>query len=87
MNKDAVIFHLKEGLEELEKTLRHLESNNDYSKTDLEMGMGHLYHHLNTAWNGRNQPDEKFNNCTEEDFERYRKFPKEDEFAYLANTD
>lgn len=87
MNKNVVLFHLKEGMEELEKTISRIESEKDYSETDLNSGMGHLYHHLNTAWNGRDQTVEQFNNVTEEDFERCRKFPKEDEFVYLADID
>jgi hypothetical protein len=47
--------------------------------------MGHLYHHLNTAWNGRDQTDEQHRRCTDEDFARFRKFPKEEEL-YLDQS-
>jgi hypothetical protein len=42
--------------------------------------MGHLYHHLNTAWNGRGQTEEQFAKCTDDDFERFRRFPKDEDF-------
>ncbi|NOX99486.1 MAG: hypothetical protein GXP30_07125 [Verrucomicrobia bacterium] len=84
MNKSSIVFHLKEALEELEETIGSFEKEADYSEADLEVGMGHLYHHLNTAWNGRSQSPEQFTECSGEDFERFRKFPKESEFIYLA---
>lgn len=37
--------------------------------------MGHLYNHLNTAWNARNATDEETTTLTEEQFYRWRQFP------------
>jgi len=83
MNQGAVIFHLREAAEQLNKTIQSLASNQDYSSEEFQVEMGHLYHHLNTAWNGRDQTDEQFQNCTDEDFTRFRKFPKQEEFIDL----
>ena len=84
MNKNVVRFHLKEALEELQGTIKNLEQDDSYGKEEFEVAMGHLYHHLNTAWNGRNQTDEQHRKCSAEDFARFRKFPCEAEFVYLA---
>jgi len=85
MNKYVVLIHLKKALEELQRTVHALEQGNSYDRENLEVAMGHLYHHLNTAWNGQNQSDEQFRKCSEEDFARFRKFPSESEFMYLAS--
>ena len=84
MNRNVVLFHLREAAEQLKKTIQGLESAADYGPEEFEVEMGHLYHHLNTAWNGRNQTDKQFQKGTQKDFDRFRKFPKEKEFVYLA---
>ena len=83
VNHGAVIFHLREAAEELNRIIREMECDPAYSEESLEVNMGHMYHHLNTAWNGRHQTAAQFRNC-DKDFERFRKFPKEREFVYLA---
>ena len=75
MNHSAVIFHLKEAKEELDRTIAELESGPDYDATDLQVAMSHLYHHLNTAWNGRDASAERHRECARKDFEAWRKFP------------
>jgi hypothetical protein len=84
MNHQAVIFHLREVAEELNKTVKDLEPDKMYDKESLEVAMGHIYHHLNTAWNGRNQTNKQFRECTNQNFARFRKFPKESDFVYLS---
>jgi hypothetical protein len=77
MNKEAVLFHLKEALEELQKTIREIETEEDYGRGDFTVGMGHLYHHLNTAWNGQEATRDRHRDCAEKDFADWRKFPKD----------
>jgi hypothetical protein len=83
MNRQVVLFHLKEAAEELEKTIEEMAENPKFSEVEFGIAMGHAYHHLNTAWNGRNQTNKQFSACTERDFDRFRRFPKEAEFIYL----
>jgi hypothetical protein len=83
MNRQVVLFHLREAAEELNRTIQELARNRKYSEEALEVAMGHAYHHLNTAWNGRNQTDMQFRDCTDRDFNQFRRFPKETEFVYL----
>lgn len=77
MNRQIVLFHLREAAEQLDKTIQTLVGETDYGAEELRVEMSHLYHHLNTAWNGRDQTDAQFQECTDEDFERFRKFPSE----------
>ena len=77
MNKDAVLFHLNEALEELHRTIRDLETDEDYGREKFTVGMGHLYHHLNTAWNGQDASGDRHRECCNADFSQWRKFPKD----------
>jgi len=78
MNKSAITFHLKEAQEELNQTIYELETVEDYDFGEFVVAMSHLYHHLNTAWNGRNASDEEHRSCSA--FEKWRAFPDSSEF-------
>ena len=82
MNRNIILFHLREATEQLNETIQKLERAEEYTVEEFQVEIGHLYHHLNTAWNGRNQTEEQYQKCTSQDFERFRKFPKEEEFAF-----
>ena len=79
MNRHIVSFHLREAAEELNRTIEELERSDSYDVEEFRVAMGHLYHHLNTAWNGRDQTDDEFAQRTDESFNRFRKFPPESE--------
>jgi len=83
MNKAWVIFHLKEAQEELNRTIIEIEKQDDYDFGEFVISMGHLYHHLNTAWNSKNASEAQVNNSTEDDFFTWRRFPKDIEI-YLG---
>ncbi len=76
MNKRIILFHLKEALEELQLTVQSMEREPECDAADFQVAMGHLYHHLNTAWNGRACTDEEFKKCSDEHFYKWRKFPR-----------
>jgi hypothetical protein len=75
MNRNVVLFHLREAAEQLNQTIKELTNETDYGIGEFRVEMSHLYSHLNTAWNGRDQTDEQFEQCADQDFERFRKFP------------
>jgi hypothetical protein len=79
MNKEAILFHLREAKEELDRAIRDIETNTSYDFDDFVVGMGHLYHHLNTAWNGRDASRERHRDCDQQDFDTWRKFPMNEE--------
>ena len=68
MNKNWIVFHLREGLEELIGTIAAIESKPDYDEIEFEIAMAHLYNHLNTAWNSRNATPDQTAECSDEDF-------------------
>ena len=57
MNHRVILFHLREAKEELDGAIFHVERNPDYDVGQFVVAMSHLYHHLNTAWNGRDHSD------------------------------
>lgn len=77
MNKEHLRFHLQEALEELSRTVAECENTPDFSEGELLIGMQHLYHHLNTAWNTRNLEHERIEQGSDADFNVWGAFPKD----------
>lgn len=82
MNKDFVLFNLREANKALQKIIKNIESQSDYDYGEYMVEMTHLYHHVNTAWNAQNVDQEGAERCSEEDFFKWRQFPKDD--IYLS---
>ena len=79
MNRRAILFHLKEAREELDRTIAEIEKDRKYADSRFIFNMGHLYHHLNTAWNARNVSDKRHWKCSDKDYYNWEKFPKNSE--------
>ena len=75
MNKDYVQFHLQEALEEIEATIKEIDSKNDYGQAEFTVAVNHIYHHINTAWNARNSTEREAQECSESNFQKWRQFP------------
>jgi hypothetical protein len=86
MNRDAILFHLREAKEELDRTIDQIEGEQSYDYPEFQVAMSHLYHHLNTAWNGRNASAKRHRECTQSDFDTWRKFPSNADLL-LGNDD
>ena len=74
MNTEHTLFHLKEALEQLQKTISSLESE-ELHQVELKLDLEHLYHHLNTAWNARNSTNEEARECSATNFKMWGQFP------------
>ena len=75
MNKDYVLYNLREAQKALTKTITGVESDPDYEPGGYVVDVAHVYHHLNTAWNARDASKVAADECSEEDFYRWRQFP------------
>jgi len=53
MNKEWILFNLKEDHEELIRMIQEIERDPEYDFGEYSVHMEHLYHHINTAWNSR----------------------------------
>lgn len=49
-----LMYELDDAKEHLTKLIANLESAPEYDETDYKVDLGHIYSHLNRAWNGRN---------------------------------
>ena len=73
MNTEFLLTHLKEAQEELDSIINTLKNNSKHPEVSFEIEIQHLYHHLNTAWNGRNSLANEEE--TDEIFYKRRQFP------------
>ena len=86
MNRDWILFHLNEAMEELQRTIQDLHRR-DYTERQFRIAMEHAYNHVNTAWNSRIVRDRRIRNLTDEDFYRWRQFPKDIDLSAGENPD
>ena len=77
INRDFVLFHLREASEELTRTIREIETDSEYGIGEFGVTMMHLYHHINSAWNARQVPPDRAFRSSDEDFAVWRRFPSD----------
>ncbi len=77
MNKKYTLYNLKEAKEQLDEILLELENNSEYDFGEFSVDIQHLYHHINTAWNAQNSSEKESNECSEVNFNKWRKFPND----------
>ena len=75
MNRDYVLYNLKEAESALARTIRGLEADEAYGEEKLLEAMMHLYLHVNTAWNARKATPEEARECSPKNFREWHRFP------------
>ena len=83
MNKDYVLYNLIEAHKALGELIADVTSDPEYEYGNYVVDIAHVYHHLNTAWNARDATKAAADECSEEDFCRWRQFPSTEEI-YLG---
>ena len=53
LNREWILAHLKEAKEELDRTINKIETDEEYDEEVFKIAIGHIYTHLNVAWNER----------------------------------
>lgn len=81
MNREYVLYNLKEAEGALARTIRNLENGNGLDEEGLLQAMMHLYLHVNTAWNARNASTDEARECSESNFREWHHFPRDIEMA------
>lgn len=81
-NKYLILENIQEAREQLEEIEKQLQDDSDYDDVELRIELEHAYHHLNFAWNIRNEDDKKIDKFSNEDFQKWSKFPKDDIMEY-----
>ena len=77
MNKELILFQLREAREATDKLISDIEAEPDYDYGNFVVDMSHVYHHVNTAWNGRDAPSARVAESSESDFQKWRQFPQD----------
>jgi hypothetical protein len=77
MNREWILFHLREAHEELTRVIEECEKSSDYDAGEYLVAMTHLYNHLNTAWNSKDTSSEEARICAEDNFLKWRQFPSD----------
>ena len=75
MNREWVLFHLKEAAEELDRTIEDIQRDPGYDHAQFWPAMQHLYHHLNTAWNARDASPDEVAGESDGLFNRWSRYP------------
>jgi hypothetical protein len=79
MNRDAVLVHLRKAKEQLDRAITEIEKDKSYDADDFLPAMSHIYHHLNTAWNGKDTPAKDYADNSRHKYHDWRKFPPNDD--------
>jgi hypothetical protein len=77
MNREWVLYHLRQAHQELARTITGIDSDLEYDVEEFGVALAHVYHHVNTAWNSRDQPGARVRECTDADFSQWRQFPSD----------
>jgi hypothetical protein len=77
LNHRAMLFHVREAREELQRIEKQLQTARKPPEAELEVLLAHAFHHLNFAWNGRRATDAQHRNLTDANFQRWRRFPRD----------
>ena len=81
MTRHYVLWHLQEAAGAIAQTIRDMAADPQYSEPELRVDIGHIYQHLNTAWNARDASEERVETCSESDFHAWRGFPTDIDLA------
>lgn len=72
--RHIVLMNIQDAREQLEAIEKSL-LDPDYEEGELQIDLAHAYHHLNYAWNIRNESDAALDRHSDEDFARWSKYP------------
>jgi hypothetical protein len=78
MNKGTILSDLREAKEELDNLIDEIEKDTDFDFDGYYVPVQHIYHHLNTAWNIRKESEETIKEYSEDNFNKWRRFPNND---------
>ena len=67
-------FELRDAVEHLQRLLAEM-AGEDFGEEEFRIDLGHVYAHLNRAWNRRDVPDAEIEAMTQEQFERWSQMP------------
>jgi hypothetical protein len=76
MNRDWLLFHLKEARDELSRTVDEIERDPEFDEGQLRIALAHLYHHANTAWNSPSATKDEVEKQSDAEWDKWGAFPE-----------
>jgi hypothetical protein len=76
LNRDAMIIHFGEASEQLQQILEWLQEG-ESDEIELRSFVEHLYHHINTGWNTRNDLESLEREESDAEFAFNRRMPED----------
>jgi hypothetical protein len=73
-HREIVLANIEEAREQLQAIETAL-MNPDYSEVEFKIELEHAYHHLNYAWNIRNEEDIALDEHSQANYAKSSKFP------------
>ena len=73
----ALMQELDDAHEHLGELIRRMTNGEDFSGTDLQIGLGHVYSHLNRAWHMRNATADQVTNLSDEQWTTWSRLPRD----------
>jgi hypothetical protein len=64
LNKEWVLWNLREAKEELDRTIAEIDATPGYDSGPFCVRLTEIYEHLNTAWNSREVSDAEARECS-----------------------
>jgi hypothetical protein len=74
VNRELVLHHLAEAHQALTRMLQDAREDPEWGIGELVAEMPHLYHHINTAWNGR-ESSNAAGQASDTEFRQWSAFP------------
>lgn len=82
MNQDYevcayIAWNLDDACEELSQIIEMIRPDAEIDEAEFKSRLTHLYSHLNTAWNVRNESSDSINAASAEKLQAWKLFPKD----------
>jgi hypothetical protein len=77
MNRDHILLYLQEAQEQLARTIAEIRDDPEYDIGQYIVAVQHIYHHLNTAWNGRDASANQLAQLDDDLFRKWSAYPED----------
>ena len=71
----VILANIADAREQLQEIEARVHAGHPPDDIEFEVMIRHAYHHLNFAWNMRNYTLERYADLSDEDFDRWGRFP------------
>lgn len=77
LNWEIILYNIVEAREQLQEVESRAKDDKSVGEVELSIMLEHAYFHLNFAWNVRHEKTKHYENLTDDNFNKWSKFPKE----------